>query len=233
MVIIPTYNERGNISRLIPELLHLSLSPDVLVIDDNSPDGTGEMLNRLKLEFNKKIHVIHRPAKLGLGTAYLTGFKYGFQNHYPYILTMDADFSHDPKYIPYMMDKAGPDCVVIGSRYIAGGGTRNWGFYRRILSRTANMIARHTLGFSCHDCTAGFRLYSSQVLAGLDLDTISSCGYSCLIEILFRCRRAGVRINEVPIIFIDRTYGKSKLSRFEIFRAVVTLARCRFTAKNH
>ncbi len=225
-VIVPTYNERENISELIQLLLELPESLHVIVVDDNSPDGTGEVVAALAEEDNR-IHVIRRAGKLGLGTAYIAGMKSGLQGDFTHIMTMDADFSHHPRYIPamialardYQMD------VVIGSRYISGGGTSLWGWDRILLSWGANRIAKTSLGLRPNDCTAGFRLYRREVLESIDLDAIFSNGYSFLVEMLYKVQRQGWQVGEVPIIFADRQRGNSKISRNEIFRAGYTVLR--------
>jgi len=223
LVIIPTYNEKENIQRLIDLLLKIESSPDILVVDDNSPDGTGDVAEKLALKNKSRINIIHREKKLGLGTAYTAGFKFGLKQGYPYILTMDADLSHNPVCIQDMMGKIKESDIVIGSRYVPGGGTRNWGLLRQINSRTANFLAKKMLRFECNDCTAGFRLYKRKVLESIDFDQILSEGYSFLVELLYKCKSQGFLISEIPIIFINRKAGKSKISRKEIFKAIVTL----------
>lgn len=226
LVIIPTYNERENIQLLIPLLLQIDSHPDILVVDDNSPDRTARIVLELKGKYVDRIHIIRREKKLGLGTAYIAGFKFGLERKYAYILTMDADLSHNPGCIRFMMDKIGDADIVIGSRYVKGGGTKNWGILRKINSRTANFLAKKLLGFSCNDCTAGFRLYRKKVIESIEFDKILSNGYSFLVEMLFKCREKGFSTEEVPIIFENRSRGASKISRSEIFKAVMTLFKC-------
>lgn len=170
LVVIPTYNERENIENLIHLLLEIEAKPDIVVIDDNSPDGTEEIVDKLAENYPKKIYVIHRERKLGIGSAHIRGFKYGLQQDYRYILTMDADFSHHPKYIQEMMGNAKKYHIVIGSRYVKGGGTKNWGLLRKINSRSANLLAKNMLHLQCNDCTAGFRIYRKEVLRAINLD---------------------------------------------------------------
>lgn len=223
-VIIPTYNERENIEGLVGEIQRLPAPPAIFIVDDASPDGTGEVADALA-RANCNIHVRHRPAKLGLGTAHMAGFRDALMGGYQYILTMDADFSHHPRYIPDLLEASREYDVVIGSRYVKSGGTRDCRLRRRMLSRTANLVARVTLGLHAHDCTAGFRCYQRQVLEAIDLDAIFSDGYSFLIEMLYHAQNRGFRISEVPIIYEDRWQGRSKISRQEIFKAVDTVLR--------
>jgi glycosyltransferase involved in cell wall biosynthesis len=227
VIVIPTYNESDNIQALVEEILALGDDLQIVIVDDNSPDGTGEIAERLARS-RTTVHVIHRPAKLGLGTAYITGFRRGFALGADRIMTMDADFSHHPSYIPQMLHMSQDYDVVIGSRYVDGGGTRYWGLPRRLLSRTANACARVVLGLNVRDCTAGFRCYRREVLEAIDLDNIFSDGYSFLVEMIYKCQEQGFRIAEFPIIFEDRRHGHSKISRQEIFKAMYTLARLRW-----
>lgn len=224
-VIVPTYNERENIPPLLHELLTLPSVAHVIVVDDNSPDGTGQVAQEMA-KGEQRIHVVHRPAKSGLGGAYVAGFRTALELDCQSILTMDADFSHQPSYIPAMLEllDGGRD-IVIGSRYISGGGTANWGLKRQLLSAGANAIARALLGIKTHDCTAGFRVYRRGVIADMPLEQIRSNGYSFLLEILYRCQKKGYRFGEVPIIFVDRRLGKSKINQGEIFKAIVTVLR--------
>jgi dolichol-phosphate mannosyltransferase len=223
-VIIPTYNESDNIETLAKEILALGVVNEIIIVDDNSPDGTGKIADELAKVY-PGIKVIHRPAKLGLGTAYITGFKEALAAGADCILTMDADFSHHPRYVPAMLRRSRDAQLVIGSRYVDGGGTRNWGLQRQILSRGANTFARLVLGLKAHDCTGGFRCYHREVLESMKLDEIFSNGYSFLIEMLYKCQQKGWGIDEVPIIFEDRRRGASKISRYEIFKALYTVLR--------
>lgn len=226
-VIVPTYNERDNLPDLVEQILTLPLGIQVVIVDDNSPDGTGELADAMQTR-DSRISVIHRPAKLGLGSAYIAGFKHAIAEGSELILTMDADFSHNPRYIPAMVELARHRHLVIGSRYVPGGGVRNWGWRRRFLSRGANLFARTFLGLEASDCTAGFRCYRCEVLGSIDLDGIFSNGYSFLIEMLFKCQRMGYRVGEVAIIFENRTRGKSKISSIEIYKALYTVLRLAF-----
>ncbi len=223
-VVVPTYNEADNIRDLVTAILEAVPQAHVIVVDDGSPDGTGNIADALARE-DARVHVIHRPGKLGLGTAYVAGFRLAFDLGADPICTMDADFSHHPRYLPALLARTAEVDVCIGSRYVPGGGTVNWGLQRRILSRGANLVARVLLGLEAHDCTAGFRAYRRYVLQAVQPETIRADGYSYLVEMLYRCQRAGFRVGEVPIIFADRERGRSKISQKEIFKAVGTVMR--------
>jgi len=227
-VVVPTYNEAENIERLVTQIRGLALDLTVIVVDDNSPDGTGQIADRLAAADNH-VQVVHRTGKLGLGTAYISGFKSAIAQNAPFIMSMDADFSHDPSHIPALVKMSEACDVVIGSRYVKGGGTRDCTFMRKLLSRSANQFAKLGLGLRAHDCTAGFRCYRRHVLEAIELDTIFSSGYSFLIEMLYRCQKKGFTVGEVPIIFANRQQGASKISRMEIFKAVYTVLRLRWT----
>ena len=225
-VIIPTYNEKENIETLVTQLLALPTGVHVVVVDDNSPDGTSAIADRLAVENNGRVGVIHRAGKLGLGTAYIAGFKRALAEGADLICTMDADFSHNPRYIPALVDKIGQGYdLVIGSRYVRGGGSTGCTFDRKLLSWGANAFARTMLGLRAHDTTAGFRCYRREVLAEMDLDGIKASGYSFLIEMLYGVQRRGWRVGEIPIIFENRRLGASKVSKNEITRAVGTVLR--------
>jgi glycosyltransferase involved in cell wall biosynthesis len=234
-VIVPTYNERENIEALVAQLLALPEDLRVIVVDDNSPDGTGEIVDRLAEENEGRVSVIHRAGKLGLGTAYIAGFKHALGDGSDLVCSMDADFSHNPRYIPDMLQKIEQGCdLVIGSRYVRGGGS-NHGLVRRVFSWGANTITRVVLGLHAHDTTAGFRCYRREVLESLDLDSIKSSGYSFLFEMLYNVERLGWKVGEVPIFFEDRRLGASKVSRSEISKALLTvfrLAPTRLTRKS-
>ena len=222
-VVIPTYNEKENIESLVAQLLALPTRVHIIVVDDNSPDGTGEIADRLAVENAGRVSVIHRPGKLGLGTAYIAGFKEALAKGADLVCSMDADFSHNPRYVPDIVKKInqGYD-LVIGSRYVRGGGSTQT-LDRRVFSRGANTLTRVLLGLHAHDTTAGFRCYRRQALESLDLDSIKSSGYSFLFEMLFRVERRGWKVGEVPIIFQDRRIGASKISKNEIFKALRTM----------
>jgi len=227
LIIVPTYNEVENIERLVKEI-RLQQSPflefEALVVDDGSRDGTDKAVERLA-ELDPRVHLLERHSKFGLGTAYIAGFRYALQHDYPIVGTMDADFSHDPSYLPAFAQAIRNADLVIGSRYVPGGGVRNWGLHRRILSATANFLARRVGGLRTHDGTTGFRFYRTDLLGKLDLDNITSDGYSCLMELVYVCQQAGARIVESPIVFVDRREGQSKISRKEIMKAFGTLYR--------
>jgi dolichol-phosphate mannosyltransferase len=223
-VVIPTYNERENLEPLAEQVLALSPELCIVVVDDNSPDGTGQLADELA-QRRPEIHVVQRPGKLGLGTAYRAGFKYALEAGTDLIMTMDADFSHHPRYIPQLIALTETCDLTIGSRYVDGGGVRNWGLKRRVLSSTANLVARIALGLHAHDCTAGFRCYRREVLERVNPDSILSSGYSFLVEMLFRCQRLGYKVGEVPIIFENRRHGESKISEREIYKAGYTVLR--------
>jgi glycosyltransferase involved in cell wall biosynthesis len=229
-MIVPTYNEQENLRPLVSQLRALPGDVHVLVVDDNSPDGTGEIADELAAH-DPGVAVLHRAGKLGLGTAYQAGFAFGLARPYPYICTMDADFSHNPASLPVMVEKAaaGYD-LVIGSRYVPGGGVVGWPAGRKVLSAVANRLANLFLGITARDCTGGFRCYRRVVLETIPLDRIFSGGYSFLIEMAFLCEAAGFRIGEVPITFVNRTQGASKISKLEIYKAMYTLVRLRTRA---
>lgn len=225
-VIVPTYNEADNLPDLLEQLLALPLSLGVIVVDDNSPDGTGQLADQWAEMHPDRVIVIHRSAKLGLGTAYLAGYKKALgELKAARVMTMDADFSHHPRYIPAMVAMSQTKHMVIGSRYVPGGGHRHWGWQRILLSGIANIVTRLLLGLNVHDTTAGFRLYRREVLAAIPLDQIKSNGYSFLVEMLFVCQRQGWQIGELPIVFEDRRKGQTKISRQEIWRAQMTVLR--------
>ncbi len=219
LVIMPTYNEKDNITRIIPAVLEQDPRINMLIIDDNSPDGTGEIVDKIAAE-NPRVDVIHREGKLGLGTAYVRGFKYSLQKGYDLTFEMDADFSHDPIYLPKMIAAAeeGYD-LVIGSRWIPGGGIENWPKNRERLSRWASIYTRIITGLPVHDTTAGFQAFRRRVLEELELDKIRSDGYSFQIETKFKVWRKGFWIKEVPIIFRDRELGESKINRKIVYEA--------------
>lgn len=225
-VIIPTYNEADNLDDLITQVLDLPVPIGVIVVDDNSPDGTGQKADEWATRHPERVHVVHRPGKMGLGTAYLAGFRLALDRlKARRIMTMDADFSHNPRYIPAMVALSERKHVIIGSRYVPGGGSQNCTWKRVWLSKLANFVARFLLSLRAKDATAGFRLYRREVLESIPLDQIFSSGYSFLVEMLFMCQRRGWQIGEVPIVFEDRRKGKTKISRNEVFKAMYTVFR--------
>lgn len=227
LIIIPTYNEVENIPLLLRQIFWYAPASDVLIVDDNSPDGTGKLAEELK-QRNHQIHVLHRPGKLGLGTAYIAGFKYAIQYGYDAAFEMDADFSHDPRYLPDFLKAIEHTDLVIGSRYISGGSTPNWSFIRRLISGSGNIFARFVLGIPIRDCTGGFRCYHRRVLQSLDLDAIQSRGYAFQVELTYRVLKQGFNIIETPITFLDRRLGTSKMSRKIVVEAFRYVLRTRF-----
>ncbi|MCB2155624.1 polyprenol monophosphomannose synthase [bacterium] len=225
--IVPTYNEVENIGHLIDGLMEQRGQVDVLVVDDASADGTADLVRERAEEYPGRVHLLEREGKLGLGTAYLAGFRWAMEREYDLAITMDADLSHNPRHLYEILHMARIADVVVGSRYIAGGGIRNWGPHRYVLSWGANTLARMILGLKARDCTSGYRCYRTKLLRGIDLDSIRSDGYSCLMELLAVCQRRGARIREIPIVFHDRRAGESKISGLEIVKAFVTLWRLR------
>ena len=218
LVILPTYNEIDNVLDLSRDVLAEDDRLDVLVVDDASPDGTGDAVEGA-MQHEPRLHLLRRAGKLGLGTAYLAGFQYGLDRGYDSIFTMDCDYSHHPRYLPSMLALLEERDMVIGSRYVPGGGVENWPWHRRMLSSFANFYARTLLRLPVHDCTAGFRGYKRQVLESVELSAIRSSGYSFLEEMAFRVHRCGFSIGEVPIIFVDRRLGVSKIETKEIYLA--------------
>jgi dolichol-phosphate mannosyltransferase len=228
LVIIPTYNERDNIARLIDEVLARDDRLDVLVVDDGSPDGTGAIVDAIKLT-NPRVDVIHRATKLGLGTAYIAGFKWALARHYGFVFEMDADFSHDPAHLPQFLDALDAADLVLGSRYRNGRVTVvNWPIGRLMLSYAANVYARVVTGLQLFDSTGGFKCFRRQVLEALELDAVKSSGYAFQIEMNFRAWKKGFRIVEIPIVFVDRTEGESKMSKKIVREAVWMVWRLRW-----
>ncbi len=227
LIIIPTYNELENLPPLLKEIFSYAPATDILIVDDNSPDGTGELADRMSAE-NPHIHVLHRAGKLGLGTAYIAGFHYAIDHGYDAAFEMDADFSHDPRYLPDFLKKIEQADLVIGSRYVPGGSTPNWSFSRRFISGGGNIFSRVVLGLRVHDCTAGFRCYRREVLENIGFDTIQSQGYGFQVEMAYRVQKLEYKIVETPIVFMDRRVGKSKMSRAIFVEGFVNVLRARF-----
>lgn len=214
VIIIPTYNEKENIERIIRKVFSLDGGFHILVIDDGSPDGTAGIVKELQKEFAGKLHLLERAGKQGLGTAYLTGFKWALENNYDYIFEMDADFSHNPDDLPRLYDacaNGGAD-LSIGSRYCDGVSVVNWPIGRIIMSYYASVYVRKTLGMKVYDCTAGFKCYSAKVLRAINLDKVQMRGYGFQIEMKYTAYKLGFKIAEVPIIFVNRKEGTSKMS---------------------
>ena len=227
LIIVPTYNELENLPLLLKDIFSNAPTTDVLIVDDNSPDGTGALADTLSAE-DSRVHVLHRSGKLGLGTAYITGFKYAIAQGYDAAFEMDADFSHDPRYLPDFLTKIADADLVIGSRYIPGGSTPNWSWGRRLISGCGNLFARTVLFMPVHDCTAGFRCYRRHVLECIGLDSIESQGYGFQVEMAYRVQKYGFKTVEIPIVFVDRRVGKSKMSRSIVFEAFTYVLRARF-----
>ncbi len=211
LIIIPTYNERDNIAKLIEQILCLPILVDILIIDDNSPDGTGSIVEELQKQ-NPRLHLLKRSGKLGLGTAYIEGFQIALEQNYQFIITMDADFSHDPKYLPELIAGLANYDLIIGSRYIKNGGVKNWPFKRRFLSRMGNFYAKTILNTPINDNTAGFMAIKISALQKIDLNRISGKGYAFLMELKYALFKNNAKIKEEPIIFVERILGKSKIS---------------------
>lgn len=228
LIIVPTYNERENIEGLLALILAKDPAAHVLIVDDNSPDKTYELVATLmQSKYPGILHLLKRSGKLGLGTAYIAGFKWALARDYDYIFEMDADFSHDPKYLPDFLAAMETNDLVLGSRYVPGGGVKNWGLLRRLISQGGSLYARTILGLSLRDLTGGFKCFRREVLAAIDLDNIKSNGYSFQIEMTYRASRKGFRIAETPIVFEDRKVGQSKMSRKIFLEAVLMVWRLR------
>ena len=216
-VCLPTYNERENLELMVRALRELGLA--VLVIDDSSPDGTGDLADRLAAELDH-VEVLHRERKEGLGPAYLAGFRRVLAGDAELIVQIDCDFSHDPADVPRLVEAAREADLVLGSRYVAGGSVQNWGFVRRLVSAGGSLYARVLLGVGIRDLTGGFKCFRREVLEAIDLDAVSSRGYAFQIETTYRALRAGFRVVEVPITFVDRERGGSKMSRGIVLEAI-------------
>ncbi|MBN1503987.1 MAG: polyprenol monophosphomannose synthase [Candidatus Eisenbacteria bacterium] len=228
LVIVPTYNELANVQALIPQILSLPLDVEVLVVDDNSPDGTGKVVAEMAAK-NGRVHILSREAKLGLGSAYVAGFKYALSRpEIEYVFEMDADFSHDPATIPAFLEAIKDYDLVLGSRYLRGVTVVNWPLSRLILSYSANLYTRVVTGLPVHDATGGFKCFRRRALEAIDLDKVGSDGYSFQIEMSFKCWKKGFRIREIPITFVDRRVGTSKMSHRIIWEAVWLVWRLRF-----
>jgi dolichol-phosphate mannosyltransferase len=221
LIIIPTYNELENLPRLLPVVLSKDDSIEVLIVDDNSPDGTAAFVEDQMMK-NNRIHLIKRQSKQGLGTAYIAGFKYALQNNFQIMFEMDADFSHDPKEIPRFLEEIKNADLVLGSRYINGVNVINWPLRRLLLSSFANLYTRIITGMPIHDATGGFKCFRREVLEAIDLGRVKSNGYAFQIEMTFKAWKKGFRVKEIPIIFVDRVKGKSKMSK-KIVREAVTM----------
>lgn len=230
LVIIPTYNESANLSQILPLVLEQDPRIDVLVVDDGSPDGTGEIADSIA-QTNSRVSVLHREKKLGLGTAYISGFRWGLERDYEYLFEMDADFSHDPDHIPEFLEAVTDADLVLGSRYLGGRVTVvNWPMPRLLLSYFANIYAKVVTGHNICDATGGFKCFRRRVLESIDLGLVHSNGYAFQIEMSFRAWRKGFNIKEIPIVFTDRTDGQSKMSGAIVREAVWMVWRLRLKA---
>lgn len=219
LVSTATYNERDNLARLIAEFHSFVPAADILVVDDNSPDGTGQLADELAAA-DPRIHVLHRAGKLGLGTAILAGMDYALQHGYDYFVNVDADFSHHPKYLPALLDGMKKHDIMIGSRYVPGGGTVGWPLSRKLMSAGVNLVCRLLMRFPSRDNSGGYRVYRVAMLRTTNLENLLSRGYSFQEEVLLRCLQAGCRIGEAPIVFEDRRAGSSKVSLKETVRSM-------------
>jgi dolichol-phosphate mannosyltransferase len=220
IVVVPTYNEASNITVLIEEIIKQDKDIHVLIIDDDSPDGTGKIADTVANN-NDRINVIHRASRMGLGTAYLIGFKYALKNNYDYVITLDADFSHDPSDISRLRVKIKDNDLCIGSRYSGGIRVINWPLRRLFLSVGANLYLRLITGLKVEDCTSGYRCYSIDALKRIDLDSLRSSGYAFLAEILYKMHRRKLKIEEIPIIFTERKIGISKMKKSDILESMI------------
>ena len=230
LVIVPTYNEHDNVSRIVPMILDQDPRVDVLIVDDGSPDGTGKVVAEMA-SANSRIHLVERASKMGLGTAYLAGFKWAIERHYDVAFEMDADFSHDPKHIPQFLRAISDADVVLGSRYQDGRVTVvNWPIGRLVMSYLANIYARSVTRLPVFDATGGFKAFRRKVLEGIDLNAVHSNGYAFQIEMSYRAWKRGFKIKEIPIVFHDRTLGQSKMSKQIVREAIWMVWRLRWQA---
>ncbi len=230
LLIIPTYDERDNLPRLIEAIFGVIDDVHILVVDDNSPDGTGAIAEDIAAR-DPRVHVMHRAGKLGLGTAYIAGFKWALARDYPLVMEMDADFSHQPKYVPALIAKAAEADLVLGCRYMPGGGTEDWTWPRKLISRGGNLYARLVMGLPFRDLTGGFKCFRRKVLETIDLDAVTSKGYAFQIELTYRTHLAGFRIAEVPIIFPDRRVGQPTMSGRIVREAMINVFKLRLDRK--
>lgn len=224
LVIMPTFNEAGNIHNAVTRLFEHNKEVDLLIVDDSSPDGTGQLADALA-KSNKKISVLHRAGKEGLGAAYIAGFRWAFERGYDYLVEMDADGSHRPEDLPKLLAVCENFDLVIGSRYVRGGKTMNWPFYRQWLSRGGNIYARIMLGSKLNDMTAGFRVFNAEFLKNFDFESINARGYSFQIEMAYRTIRSGGKAAEVPITFVEREIGVSKMSTNIVTEALLLMTK--------
>lgn len=229
LIVVPTYNEIDNIEKLLIKIFKQAAGLNVLIVDDNSPDKTYELVKRLvKSKYKGRLFLIKREDKLGLGTAYIAGFKWAIERKYDYIFEMDADFSHNPEYIPVFLKALKNNDLVLGSRYISGGGVKGWGALRKFISKGGSLYSKFFLGLPFNDLTGGYKGFRREVLERINLDDVKSNGYSFQIELTYRTYLNGFNIKEIPIVFEDRTRGKSKMSRSIFLEAVFLVPWMRF-----
>ncbi len=228
LVCLPTYDERENLGPMVQAILAAVPQVEILVVDDNSPDGTGRLADEIAAR-EPRVHVLHRAGKEGLGKAYLAAFAWALARDYGLVLEMDCDFSHDPRYLPGMLGAAEEADLVLGSRYVKGGGTVNWGLGRKLISRGGSLYARTILGLPVRDLTGGFKCFRREVLEAIDLPSVESTGYTFQIELTFRAFRRGFRVREIPIVFEDRRVGQSKMSRRIVLEALRRVWSIRFS----
>jgi dolichol-phosphate mannosyltransferase len=226
IIVVPTYNEKGNIDRIYREIFKAAKSCHLLVVDDNSPDGTGRMADAIAKK-DKRVFVLHRRGKLGLGSAYVQGMKYALAKGYRNVIAMDADLSHDPRNLPKMLELSQDYDLVIGSRYVKDGGMVNWNARRFLISQLANLFCRWVLGLKQADCSGGYKCYRASLLKKIGMDRVFSRGYNFQVEILFRAVRTGAEIVEIPIVFVNRHEGESKLSPGELLAFGWTILKLR------
>jgi dolichol-phosphate mannosyltransferase len=230
LIVTPTYDERDNLEPFLAGVFEVLPDADVMIVDDASPDGTGDLADRIA-SGDRRVHVLHRPGKMGIGSAYIDAFRWGLEEGYDAFFEMDTDLSHDPRYLPDFIEalEGGAD-VVIGSRNVPGGGVEGWGIGRHVLSKGGSLYSRAILGLDVRDLTSGFKAFSRRVLSGIDLDRVRSGGYSFQIELTYRAIVRGFRVTEVPIVFVDRRAGESKMSRRIFAEAVVMVWKLRLDA---
>jgi len=228
LVCLPTYDERENLPPMVEAILASAPQVHVLVIDDNSPDGTGRLADEIARR-EPRVRVLHRRGKEGLGKAYLAGFAWALQRGYGLVLEMDCDFSHDPRVLPVMLERAQTADLVLGSRWVAGGGTVNWGLGRKVISRGGSFYARTILGLPVRDLTGGFKCFRREVLEAIDLASVECTGYAFQIELTYRAFKKGFRVAEIPIVFVDRRVGQSKMSRRIVLEALAKVWSIRFS----
>ncbi len=231
LIVIPTYNEVENLKLLIDQVLVVTPeATEILVVDDGSPDGTGEVAKQLS-QSNSRVHLLERAKKMGLGSAYVAGFRWGIEKNFEALIEMDADFSHDPKYLSQMLSGLEKNDVVMGSRYVEGGGTQNWGLFRKILSRGGSLYSRLILGAPIRDFTGGFNGWKRPVLDAIELGSLRSDGYSFQIELKYRAFKKNFKMTEFPILFVDRKLGQSKMSRRIVLEALKRVWQFRFNSR--